>query len=399
MTGPDAGRQLVAERGLTPAAVTALIPLVAGVGFEELGLVKALLRRFFSADSWSAREAATLASAIGPAPPDGDHVTTLDLDRDLTLIAGWVDGTFVLDVEVAAAVEERPVLPDPPGPTADLGRTFASGVVPQPTPNPRTIRFATARRALPVAGASFRRDQTVDEPVAAIFAVAEDVVDVLVGADFVAVSLRRPDRWPDLLGPVLDAVAGAFGGDPVEAPEDIELAGPDVRGIRASTGPAPSTERRRTRLERAWDDLGRLQAGTAADLELVLAAARDEDSARRQVAAQLLTDAPEDAAAAAWRELVDDPSRAVRRATVDAIAGVEREALRPLLERATTDADGWTRWKALHGLAALGAAPSIDVIARLEGDPDFRVRLEAANAREAMAYRRLGRTVSRGPAG
>lgn len=117
----------------------------------------------------------------------------------------------------------------------------------------------------------------------------------------------------------------------------------------------------------------------------MLAAARDADSARRQVAAQLLSDAPDVVAASTWSELLADPSRTVRRAAVDAVVGAERETLRPLLERATIDTDAWIRWKSLHGLAVLGVGPSLAAIGRLDDDPDFRVRLEAANARNGVS--------------
>jgi hypothetical protein len=233
------------------------------------------------------------------------------------------------------------------------------------------------------ASESFQRDNRFDdERVAAIFAVADDVVDVLVGADFVAVSLARPGRWPELLEPMLDIVASTFGGDPseVEGPDDIERRGVDVRGVAASGATVPRKDRHRSRLDRAWDDLGTLEANDPEDLEVVLAAARDTDSARRQVAAQLLSDAPDAVAASTWSELLVDPSRTVRRAAVDAVAGAERESLRPLLEQATTDTDAWIRWKSLHGLTVLGVGPSLAAIERLHDDPDFRVRLEAANA-------------------
>ena len=75
-----------------------------------------------------------------------------------------------------------------------------------------------------------------------------------------------------------------------------------------------------------------------------------------------------------------DPVRAVRRAAVDAMVDAGREELRPLLESALGDADAWVRWKALRGLAELGAEPSRDAIAPKADDPDFRVRLEAASA-------------------
>lgn len=378
------GRQLVAERGLTVAAVGVLVPLMSGVGFEDLGLVKALLKRFFSADPWTAMDAAALAAAVGGPRADAAdevRVTRHYLDGDLTLVAGWVDDTFLIDVEVRSeAIADENLR----GASLDLSRTFSSGVVPQPTPNPRTLRFATARRAM-AASESFRRDSRFDdERVAVIFAVADDVVDVLVGADFVAVSLVRPDRWPELLEPVLDVVASTFGGDAsdVEGPDDVDRPGVDVRGVASSGSRATTKDRHRSRLDRAWGDLGTLHANKPDDLELVLAAARDADSARRQVAAQLLSDAPDVVAAASWSELLVDPSRSVRRAAVDAVVGAERETLRPLLERATTDADAWIRWKSLHGLAVLGVGPSLAAIGRFDDDPDFRVRLEAANARD-----------------
>lgn len=376
----------MADRGLTAPAVGALIPLMGSVGFEELGLVKALLKRFFSTGPWTAMDAAALADAVGPpaSSVEGDvEIIRHRLDEDLELVAGWVDGRFVLDVEVGEEVAPSAVAASSP---TDLGSTFASTIVPQPTPNPRTIRFATGRRAgAPAPSSSFRRGEPVDDPrVSAILAVDGDVVDVLVAAEFVAVSLARPARWPELLAPVLDAVAAGFEGDVLIETDDADDPtvpdAPDVRGV-AVARPGPTEEaRRRTRLDRAWADLGHLDATRAADLETLVAATTDPEAVRRQVAAQLLDRAPEDEAARAWAALVDDPSRAVRRAVVDVVAGAGRPSLRRLLERATADADAWVRWKALHGLVELGIEPSRAVVARLADDPDFRVRLEAENA-------------------
>ena len=92
--------------------------------------------------------------------------------------------------------------------------------------------------------------------------------------------------------------------------------------------------------------------------------------ASRQVAAGLLREAPADVARDAWTQLVGDPSRTVRRAALDAIVDAGREELRPLLETALTDADAWVRWKALRGLAELGAGPSRLVVEPLIEDPD-----------------------------
>lgn len=422
MTSAAHGRQLVAERGLTPAAVNALIPLLAGVDFEALGEVKAQLLRFFSAGPWTSLDATALDRAVGPPPadaidsPGGDGVEQVlrhRLDADLTLLAGWVDGTFLIDVETGReddADTEADMEADLDGggdvgqgpssgsgntgaTSVDLGRTFAYGIVPEPTPNPRTLRFSTAHRPIETSQSHRRGDDTSDPRVAAVFAVADDVVDVLVAADFVAVSIARPGRWHELLEPVLTAVASGFAGDTADRSDtatDADTGGGrerepivDVRG-RADTPNATAQEiggrRRPTRLEQAWAELGGLRAGDPDDLDAVLDAARDTSSARRQVAAQLLSHAPEGVAADRWAELVTDNSRAVRRATLDALVGAEREALRPLLEAALTDADAWVRWKALHGLVVLGAEPSAAAIAALDADPDFRVRLEAANA-------------------
>ncbi len=85
----------------------------------------------------------------------------------------------------------------------------------------------------------------------------------------------------------------------------------------------------------------------------------------------------------AWGRLLDDPSRVVRRATVDAIVDSQRPTLRPLLELALDDTDAWTRWKALRGLVDLGLEPSRARLTALSGDPDFRVRLETARALRA----------------
>ena len=57
-----------------------------------------------------------------------------------------------------------------------------------------------------------------------------------------------------------------------------------------------------------------------------------------------------------------------------------RAELRPLLERALADADAWIRWRALHAIAQIGAAPSRPAVEVLATDPDFRVRLEATRA-------------------
>ncbi len=141
---------------------------------------------------------------------------------------------------------------------------------------------------------------------------------------------------------------------------------------------------RLSRLEKAWLDMGGLRPADPADLAAVREAAAGPDPSRRQVAASLLREADEEAAAEDWGRLATDRARSVRRATVDAVVDVGRERLRPLLEAALADNDAWIRWKALRGLAELGPEPSRDAIAARAGDPDFRVRLEAAAALKSI---------------
>ncbi|MFP5377215.1 MAG: HEAT repeat domain-containing protein [Acidimicrobiia bacterium] len=371
------GRRLAAERGLAPRAVAALTAKALGaLPFEALAPTKALLKRFFSPGDWDDAASEALAGAVGP----GQGWWREPLDGELTLEFGWVAGRFHLRVdgpreapaEAAGAVGEA---------EADaLAASFEGDVVPEATPNPRTVAFRTG----PVSGGAsreYRSAADADDPrVARLFAAFPDLSSVLVASDFVAVSVRRPERWPALLAPVLAAVEGEFATGRAGPGPDA----PAAAGMAAlHHGAAPGGRRGgrpRSRLDRAWDELGALRATEPGDLERLLAASEGTDPARRQVAAGLLGDAPPAAAHRAWTRLAGDPSRAVRRAAVDAAAGAGREELRPLLKGALGDADAWVRWKALRGLAQLGAGPSAGAVRPLWDDPDFRVRLEARSA-------------------
>jgi HEAT repeat protein len=251
-------------------------------------------------------------------------------------------------------------------------------VVPEATPNPRTIRFVTP----PIHDGPSRWYESaadVDDPrIARLFAEFDDVANVLVGPDFVAVGLHRPDRWEELLDPVLRAVTDAFASPAAEV-EHAGATDAEPRGAAFESHPesAPDSE---GALERAWKELGSLRPDAPGEIERILAGVSSTNRAVRQVTARLLVGAKSEAAASAWGRLLTDPSRGVRRATVDAIVDAERPELRPLLERALNDADAWTRWKALRGLADLGIEPSRAAVVALADDPDFRVRLEIARA-------------------
>lgn len=202
-----------------------------------------------------------------------------------------------------------------------------------------------------------------------------EVANVLLGPDFLAVSLRRGSDWKRLLGPVQAAVADVLDGTaPAVEPWWIHDGAAPDRPARTGTARG-----RAARLAKAWADLGPLRPTNPRDLEAVITASHDEDPFRRQVAASLLLVADPATAAKHWERLFLDDAPGVRRATIDAVADAGRQELRPLLERALGDDDAWVRWKALRGLVELGPEPSRDAIAALARDRDFRVRLEVAN--------------------
>ena len=397
----DEARRLVVERSLVRAAFDLItVDAMMALPFEALGPTKALLKRFFSADPWEADDDEALAAAVGP----GEGTWRHQLDPDVVLRYGWEHDRFAVRVETSAGFGDEPGSaggpsappnrgpePGPAGPPAgdSLAGTFDGPVVPEATPNPRSIRFHVG----PIHRGASRWYESAaaaaDDPGSArLFADFKEVANVLVGPDFVAVGLHRAADWERLLRPVLAVVTDEFA-DP-DAPPDSS--GPRVMGGPAGAGfqggGAPSSSRgataggrRLSRLERAWADLGSLHPGASADdLARVRAAAADDDPARRQVAANLLGEADAETAAAHWARLVVDPVRSVRRAAVDSVVDAGRPGLRSLLETALSDADAWVRWKALRGLAELGTGPSRESVSGLADDPDFRVRLEVAAA-------------------
>jgi hypothetical protein len=355
----DACRRDVAASGLTPTAVTHLTRDALGsIDLANLAPVKALLKRFFSADPWTPGDDAALADLVGFGDGWWRHV----LDERFAFEFGWRAGAFRLELS--------------PFERASIAATFDGPVVPEATPNPRTIRFVTP----PIHDGPSRWYESaadVDDPRVARLFEFVDVANVLVGPDFVAVGLRNPSGWEQLLDAVLRVVTGEF------APTTPETMPPRAAQVapndRASDAPSPS-EPHTGALDRAWRELGALRADQPRDLERLLTAVSANDAAFRQVAARLMIGADVDVAEAAWGRLLSDQSRRVRRATLDAMVDAGRTALRPLLERALGDADAWTRWKALRGLVELGVEPSRRVVVPLTEDPDFRVRLETARA-------------------
>jgi hypothetical protein len=359
----------MAERNLGPVAFGHLTAdALMSLRFDALGSTRALLKRFVSTEQWTDAEADALAEAVGP----GDGWWSRPLDDEVTLEYGWRDGRFSVLLQSAAL--PLPASTDDPPPA-----TFVGAVVPEATPDPRTIRFRTS----PVSdGESLWFESPASAEgywrAARLFDQFPEITNVGMGPDFVAVSLRRASDWERLRGQVLAAVADVFD---VAAPpfEPQWVQDPDVSGSRRR-GTASS---RATRLAHAWAELGPLRPADPHDLESLLTASHGEDPFHRQVAASLLLEADPAVAAKHWKRLLDDPAPAVRRATADAMADACRERLRPLLQRALDDEDGWVRWKALRGLVELGPDPSREAIAALARDPDIRVRVEVAKFLQA----------------
>jgi hypothetical protein len=384
----DAARRLVVERNLAPVAFGHLTTdAFMNLPFEALAPTKTLLKRYFSSEPWSEEDADALSTAVGPGPErpaqsrgPGEGQWRRPLDDDVTLEYGWAGGRFAVRVTAAVPAAEAGASPGDP-----LAGTFDGPVVPEATPNPRTIRFQVG----PIHDGPSRWYESPaaaeeDPGAARLFAEFADVANVLVGPDFVAVGIHRPADWERLLRPVLAVVTDEFasaGAEVVEAPPRI-MGGPAGAGaaVIASSSTASEPRRRISRLQQAWRDLGGLRPADSEDLVRVLAAAGGGDAARRQVAASLLREADAAVAATEWGRLAGDPVRSVRRAATDAMVDVGRDELRPLLEAALDDDDAWVRWKALRGLAELGAEPSRAAIEARAGDPDFRVRLEVAAA-------------------
>jgi hypothetical protein len=332
--------------------------------FDALARTKVVLKRFLSTEPWTDAEAAALAEVVGP----GEGWWSRPLDEDITLEYGWREGRFTLTVEAEVLPLPTPA-GEPPEPACD------GSVLAEPTPDPRTIRFRTGPT-------NDGESQWFESPAAAqgfwraarLFDEFPEIANVLCGRDFLEVTLRRRSDWERLLGAVQAAV-----GDVLEraAPvvEEGWFPGAPTPGRSARKG----ADSRANRLAKAWAELGPLRPTDPDDLETLITASHGEDPFRRQVAANLLLVADPGIAAKHWERLFSDDSPAVRRAAVDAVADAGREELRPLLERALGDDDGWVRWKGLRGLVELDPEPSRDAITARTRDPDFRVRLEVAN--------------------
>jgi hypothetical protein len=366
----EVARRLLVQRNLVPIAFEHLTrDALRTLPLRARGPTKALLRAFFSSEEWSDTQARALAEAVGP----GEGWWSRPLDDEVSLEYGWRDCGFTIVVSSASRPEPAES-DDPPSATLD------APVVAEATTDPRTIRFRSGPIhngeaqwfESPASGQAYWR-------AARLFDQFPEVANMRVESGSVAVTLRRASDWERLRAHVLAAVSAVFEGAP-----------PVVEPRWLSDDPVLSRDRRRsaggdsraTRLARMWAEMRSLRPSDARDLEALITASHSDEPMRRQVAASLFLEADPAVADKHWERLLVDSSLAVRRATVDALANAGRDELRPLLERALGDRDGWVRRTALRGLVELGPEPSRDAIMALAHDPDVGVRLEVANLAE-----------------
>lgn len=345
----DQSREAIASRGLVATASAYLTGDVASaLPFEDLAEFKDLLKRFFSSGPWTEADDAALAVLVTPHVDDSwwEH----DLGGGIILAYGLDEERFVMTASGAAA-----------GAPSLFDRAFDGPVVPEATPHPRKVRFATG--GIPAPGEWHRRGDPVDdERVHRLFA-EPDVTDVMVAGDFVTVGIDR--SWEDRLEPILALVTELYGSDEaLEAPERTR------DELLAEAGHAG---------HRATDELHLLDPNDP-DHQTRLTAALDEESASvRRIAVAILAESDDVAMrdTAIERGLADGSLR-VRRMALDAAGDAGAERFRTVFEdTATGDPDPWSRWRAVKAIGDLGIEPSRAVVEAAVEDDEFRVRFEA----------------------
>ncbi len=357
----DATRRTIVARELVATASGYLTSDVAlRLPFEALTTFKTLLRRFFSTEPWTADDAQKLSDALTPHVAEGwwEH----DLGGGLTLAYGVREGQF--ELWTTGAGTAAPSIFD---------RVFDGPVVPEATPHPRKVKFATG--GLPAPGTWYRRldpGKPDDPRVERLFA-EPDITDVMVAGDFVTVGIGARSSWEYRLEPLLALVAELF------AHADTDHRRPE------RTREDLMQEAGRTHPSSRPEELHLLDPDDVVDRTRLLEALDDADPRIRRIAvAVLLESGDAETRHQAVARGMADSTRLVRRTAVDAAADAEDERFRPLFERVLDDDDAWIRWKAVRSLGELGLERSRPLIERLADDLDFQVRFEVAKVlREA----------------
>lgn len=347
----DAARAAIATSDAYPQALQHLTTEIAtGLEFSELTRFKALLKRFFSPQPWTADDAADLATLIGEGSGSWSH----DLGSGYRMDHGFSAGRYHLSVTGGSA----------PQVTSVFDRVFSGPVRPEATPHPRKVKFLLGGAHAP--GVWYLADEPdpADARVARLFGEA-DVTDVMVAGDFVTIGLARTASWEDRLEPLLHLVTDLFeAGDTPESPTQSrdELIA-EAGGLHVASTELhlldPDDRSARHRLEEALNS--------------------DDARSRRTAVAVLAQSSDASVATTAIRTGAADPSKLVRRAAIDSGADVASEELTEVFTHALGDEDPWIRWKAIRALRDRDAVAAADLTPLLE-DNDFQVRMEAEAA-------------------
>lgn len=347
----DISRQAIAANELVGVASDFLTEdLYTQLEFSDLVAIKKLLKNFFSAQPWGKSEVAKLDELLRRNVADQSGWFEHDLGSGISLMHGFQDGMYRLWASGGGEPE-----------ASIFDRVFSGPVQPEATPNPRHVRFVIG--GVPSPGVWYRPGDAIDMTEVAQLLADEDVTDVLVAGDFVAVGLRRPGMWRERLDDMVTTVTDLFWS-------------PD-----RETAVSPGTTRDELVSGGASEELHLLNPDDATSrARLEEARSHSDPRIRRMAIATLAQSADSGYAAQLLTAALKDQSRTVRRTVVDCAVDLGDEGLRQLLEHALSDEDAWVRWKAVKGLSDLGSEASRERIAELANDPDFQVRFEVAAA-------------------
>lgn len=355
----NGARLRIARQGFTDLAVER----VARTSLRALPITlvdraRGQLRRFFSDGPWTVEDDAGLSGLIGP----GEGWTIEELAPGIRLGFGWRGGSFRIDIEAEPEAPSAPVEPIEdavviglPEHVRTLGDTFEEHLVIEAGRNPAELRFVTGPGA-GVAGRYTREEQGNSAAIAALFRDVEEIIEVRIEMGAVAVAVRTPEAWDEMLLQCFDAVNGAFV-PPRAVPPDRQY-------------------------ERALAEIGGLDTANQRDLARILDATTSPDAAYRRLAVAMLETADPIIVQKPWTRALEDSSRAVRRATARAMAHIGGADLRALFERALGDKDACVRYYGLRGLAQIGVGRADQTVERRKRDDDMRVRLAAFAAME-----------------
>ena len=319
---------------------------------------RVMLRRYFSACPWRIDDESALAALAGR----GLGWQTLTLDCGVNVSFGWRGTGFRVIAEpriVDGAPLNQPSLsgqqdPTPLHPFISLEASFDGPVAVESKLQPRVIGFLvgpTTHSA--TTGWARRNDVQMADSVRRIFHVNPNITGVHENHGCYEVELCEAELWYDTLAVVLTHVTHNL--------------------ARPRPPCSPTREETRTRKEFLAHDL-RSPRGRI----LVRQSVEARDPIVRELAVAAVAIADPFSAPTVWKRAISDYARNVRRAAIREIVRHNHAEVRPLLERALQDVDGYTRFKAIHGIAAIGMGPSSRALDRVARDPDARVRVAAA---------------------